>query len=85
MENTEKLKFDLKKPLLIVKAKQGFLACGYISVETCNLTEEACAIVRGVNSYDDMYKTEVVAVSNKAAALGVKIGESGKDALSKMA
>lgn len=85
MENTEKLRFELKKPLLIVKTKHGFLACGYINVETCNVTEEACAIVKGVNSYDDMYKASVVAVSNKASELGIKIGDSGELALSKMA
>ena len=85
MQNTENLRFDLKKPLLIVKAKQGFLACGYINVETCNVTEEACAIVKGVNSYEDMYKASVVAVSNKASELGIKIGDSGELALSKLA
>lgn len=85
MQNTENLRFDLKKPLLIVKAKQGFLACGYINVETCNVTEEACAIVKGVNSYEDMYKASVVAVSNKASELGIEIGDSGELALSKLA
>ncbi len=85
MENTEKLRFELKKPLLIVKARQGFLACGYINVETCNVTEEACAIVKGVNSYDDMYRASVVAVSNKASELGINVGDSGELALSKMA
>lgn len=85
MQQTEKLRFELKKPLLIVKAANGFLACGYINAETCNATDEACAIVRGVNSYDDMYKASVVAVSNKASELGIKVGDSGESALAKMA
>lgn len=85
MENAEKLRFELKKPLLVVKEKNGFLACGYINVETCNVTEEACAIVKGVNSYDDMYKASVVAVSNRAIDLGIQIGDSGELALRKMA
>ncbi len=85
MENAEKLRFELKKPLLIVKEKNGFLACGYINVETCNATEEACAIVKGVNSYDDMFKASVVAASKKALDLGIQVGDTGEAALRKMA
>ena len=85
MENAEKLRFELKKPLLIVKENNGFLACGYINVETCNATEEACAIVKGVNSYEDMYKASVVAVSKRALDLGIQVGDTGEAALRKMA
>jgi uncharacterized protein YunC (DUF1805 family) len=85
MESAEKLRFELKKPLLIVKEKNGFLACGYINVETCNATEEACAIVKGVNNYDDMFKASVVAVSKRAIDLGINVGDSGEAALRKLA
>jgi uncharacterized protein YunC (DUF1805 family) len=81
----ENLTYQLKKPLLIMPAAKGFLACGYINVETCNATEEACAIVRGVNSYDDMKKASVVAISNKAKELGIEVGDTGATALMKMA
>ena len=84
MSELEKLRFDLKHPLLIIKAKYGFLACGYINPEACNKTEEACAIVTGVSSYDDMYQSSVVAVSNKALEKGVEIGETGESALRKL-
>jgi uncharacterized protein YunC (DUF1805 family) len=85
MENAEKLRFELKKPLLIVKQPNGFLACGYINPETCDATGEACAIVKGVNSYEDMDKASVVAISKRAGELGVKVGDTGKVALEKMA
>lgn len=85
MQNRETLRFELNKPLLIIKESKGFLACGYINAETCNATGDACAIVRGVNSYEDMEGASVVAVSNKAAEFGVKVGDSGADALRKMA
>ena len=84
MSELEKLRFDLKHPLLIIKAKHGFLACGYINPEACNKTEEACAIVTGVSSYEDMYQSSVVAASNKALELGVELGESGEAALEKL-
>lgn len=84
MQDFEKHRIELKKPLLIVKAPNGLLACGYVNVETCNKTEEACAIVTGVNSYEDMYKATVVAASKRALDLGVAIGDSGEAALQKM-
>ena len=84
MNEAEKHRIDLKKPLLIIKARRGFLACAYINPETCDETDEACAIVSGVNDYEDMYKASVKAVSKKAMDLGVQVGDSGEFALAKM-
>ena len=84
MDNAEKLHFPLKRPLLVIKEPKGILACAYINPATCDKTDEACAIVSGVSSYDDMYKAPVVAVSRKAADLGITVGESGESALRKM-
>ena len=41
----------------------------------------ALAIVTGVASYDDMLAAKVVRMSAAAAALGVTVGMTGKDAL----
>lgn len=80
----EKLRFELAKPLLIIKEDKGFLACGYVNVDTCNATGEACAIVRGVSNYDDMLSASVVAVSESGVNLGIRLGDSGESALAKM-
>ena len=72
---------QLGLPLLIVKGSKGFLACGYINVETCNKTGEACAIVTGVKTHDAMLAAEVKAVSHAARQLGVRIGMKGEEAL----
>ncbi len=74
-------KIDLKLPLLIIKGSKGFLACGYINVETCNKTEEACAIISGVKTHDDMLGKEIKAVSQNAEKLGIKVGMTGQQAL----
>ncbi len=76
-----KERIELKLPLLIVKAPKGFLACGYIHVETCNKTGEACAIVTGVKTHDEMLSAPVRAVSDAAARLGLHAGMPGRDAL----
>jgi uncharacterized protein YunC (DUF1805 family) len=80
----DKIEYDLAKPLLIIKEKNGFLACAYINPETCDKTGEACAIVSGVNSHDDMKKAKVNAASKAALELGVNIGDTGEEALKKL-
>jgi uncharacterized protein YunC (DUF1805 family) len=72
---------QLELPLLIIKGSKGFLGCGYIDVETCNKTDDACAIVTGVKTHDDMLNAEIKAVSTEAANLGVRAGMKGKEAL----
>jgi len=76
-----KEEIQLRLPLLIIKGARGFLACGYINCETCNKTGEACAIVTGVKTHDEMLKAEVKAVSTEAAKLGARIGMTGEEAL----
>jgi uncharacterized protein YunC (DUF1805 family) len=81
---SDELRFELTKPLLIIKEKKGILACAYINPETCNKTGEACAIVSGVNTFDDMKSAKVIAVSESAGKLGIKMGDSGQEALNKL-
>ena len=71
--------------VLMIRGGKGFLGCGYLSVATADKTGDALAIVSGVKNYDDMLKAEVKAVSAAAAALGVTVGMSGKEALVKLA
>jgi len=77
----ERSKISLEAPLLIVKGRSGFLACGYINTDTCNDTGEACEIVSGVNAHDDMLEATVESVSLEAKALGVKVGMQGTEAI----
>lgn len=79
----ETTRVDFKRPLLIMKAPNGFVACGYINIETCNRTEDACALANAAN-FDDMKAASIVAVSHQAAALGIRIGDTGESALLKM-
>jgi len=83
-DRLEKHRIELSKPLLILKGEQGLLACGYLNIETFNKTGEACAIVTGVNSYDEMLAAPVVSASSTAIARGVVVGETGAEALQKM-
>lgn len=75
----ERSKITLEAPLLIVKGSLGFLGCGYINVDSC--IDEACAIVSGVNTHDDMLKASVKAVSKDGTELGIKVGMTGAEAI----
>ena len=59
----ERSKISLEAPLLIVKGSLGFLGCGYINTDSC--IDEACAIVSGVNTHDDMLKASVKKVRDR--------------------
>ncbi|MDA8978879.1 YunC family protein [bacterium] len=75
----ERSKISLEAPLLIVKGSLGFLGCGYINVDAC--TDEACAIVSGVNTHNDMLEATIKAVSKDATKLGIKVGMTGAEAI----
>ncbi|NHO67927.1 YunC family protein [Aestuariicella hydrocarbonica] len=82
--NLTRERVELKLPLLVIKGSKGLLACAYLDIETCNKTGEACAIVSGVKSHDDMLKAQVKAVSDNAKALGIEVGMNGIDAVNKL-
>ena len=67
--------------ILMIKAKKGFLGCGYFDVATSNKLEEPVAIVTGVKSFEDMLVAKVIKLSNKAIELGLSEGVTGKEAL----
>jgi uncharacterized protein YunC (DUF1805 family) len=67
--------------ILLIKARLGLLACGYIKMEIANKVGDVCAIVTGVKTNEDMLSAKVVAVSEEAAKLGVKENMTGQEAL----
>ena len=75
----ERSKISLEAPLLIVRGSLGFLGCGYINVDAC--ADEACAIVTGVHTHDDMLTATIKAVSQDAPKLGIKVGMTGAEAM----
>ena len=70
--------------LLLIKAKNGFLGCGYVSLETAERVGDAAVIVSGVKNFDDMLAAKVKAMSSAAAARGVTAEMTGRQALLKL-
>ena len=71
----------LQSKLLLIQGQNGMLGCGYFNLAVADKLNSAMAIVSGVQSYDDMLNKCVVAVSSRAAELGVVPGMTGREAL----
>ena len=70
--------------VLLIKAKRGFLGCGYFSLATADKVGDAAVIVSGVKNLDEMLAAKVKGVSAAAAALGVTTEMTGREALLKL-
>ncbi|MBU1011485.1 MAG: YunC family protein [Bacteroidetes bacterium] len=67
--------------ILLLFGKNGFLACGYINIEIANKRDDACAIITGIKTVDELLTSEVKMVSSAARKIGVMEGMTGKEAL----
>ena len=70
--------------ILLIKAKRGFLGCGYFSLATAEKVGDAAVIVSGVSDFETMLAAKVKGFSPAAAALGVTEGMTGREALLKL-
>ncbi|MCX8197482.1 MAG: DUF1805 domain-containing protein [Candidatus Micrarchaeota archaeon] len=71
-------------PLLIVKAKRGYVACGYISKEAAEKYGDIAAFVSGVKNFDEFFKAKIKSFTSWADDLGIREGMSVKKALELM-
>lgn len=81
LDGFQKTCHQLCRPLLVISGPKGCLTCGYLSMDSFERNGDAAAIVRGVDTYEDMLVAEVQAVSSKAAELGVEVGMTGAQVL----
>jgi uncharacterized protein YunC (DUF1805 family) len=68
-------------PLLLVIGERGFVMCGFLNIEAADKLKVAAVMVSGVQSFDDVLKAEVRAVTSKASKIGIGLGMMGKDAI----
>jgi Uncharacterized conserved protein len=58
--------------------------CGYLNVNAAEALGDTAAKIKGVQSFEDMLKAEVVEVTQQAKELGVEPGMTGREALKRM-
>lgn len=68
-------------PLIVVKAKNGYVACSYIDKETAEKVGDVAAFVSGVRNIDDLKKAKIRHATTWAEDLGIREGMSVKKAL----
>ncbi len=71
-------------PLLIVKAKKGYVACGYISKDAAEKFGDVAGFVTGVKTFEDFFKAKIKTFTTWADDLGIREGMSVKKALELM-
>lgn len=71
-------------PLIVVKAKKGYIACSYIDKETAEKVGDIAAFVSGVKCLDDLKKAKIRQATTWAEDLGIREGMSVKKALELM-
>ena len=68
-------------PLVIVKAKHGYVACSYIDKGTAEKVGDIAAFVSGVKTTEDLLKAKVRSVTSWAEDVGIREGMTVKKAL----
>ncbi len=71
-------------PLIVVKAKNGYIACSYIDKQTAEKVGDIAAFVSGVKNLDDLKKAKIREATTWAEDLGIREGMSVKKALELM-
>ncbi len=68
-------------PLILIKAKNGYVMCGYLNMSAANKLGDIAARVTGVKNFDDVLNADVVEVSENAKKIGLKEGIKARDFL----
>ena len=71
-------------PLLIIKAKKGYVMCGYLNISAANKLGDIAGRVTGVRDFDDVLNADIIEISENAKKMGLKTGMKGKDFLKKL-
>ncbi len=71
-------------PLIVIKAKNGYVACSYIDKETAEKVGDIAAFVTGVRDLGDLKKAKIRFATSWAEDLGIREGMSVKKALELM-
>ena len=71
-------------PLIVVRAKNGYVACSYIDSDTAEKVGDIAAFVAGVKGVVDLEKAKIRKATSWAEDLGIREGMSVKKALELM-
>ena len=67
--------------LLLIRAKKGFVMCGYLNMSVAEKLGDAACKVTGVDTFQDVLTASVMEISSEAGRLGITEGMTGREAL----
>lgn len=68
-------------PLIVVRARRGYIACSYLSKETAEKVGDIAAFVSGVKEYSDFFNAKIRDTTSWAEDIGIREGMSVRKAL----
>jgi uncharacterized protein YunC (DUF1805 family) len=71
-------------PLILIKAKKGYVMCGYLNMNAANKLGDIAGRVTKVKSFEDVLNAEILEISDNAKKAGLAAGMRGKDFLNKL-
>jgi uncharacterized protein YunC (DUF1805 family) len=86
VEFGEKTYMGLRKdlgnlPLIVVRAKRGYVACSYLSKDTAEKIGDVAAFVCGVREYSEFFNAKIRSATTWAEDMGIREGMSVRKAL----
>ena len=87
LENGDVIGYDINlgnAPLILIKARKGYVMCGYLNMDIANKLGDIAGKVIGVKTIDDALKATIVEVSYMAKKKGFITGTKTKDFLNKL-
>ncbi len=70
-----------KKNLVVLKGRKGFIMCGYLNLKAAEKSKDAAAKITGISTIKQALKTTVRSCTTSAQKIGIRKGQSVKDAL----
>jgi len=69
------------KNLIILRGSKGYVMCGYLNLKVAQKFKDAAIKIVGVSSIKDALSSKVFALTSQARKLGIRKGQSLKEAL----
>ena len=87
LDNGDVIGYDIdlgNAPLVLIKARKGYVMCGYLNMDIADKLGDIAGKVTGVKTIDDALNANIIEVSEKAKKKGLKTGMKVKDFLNKL-
>jgi uncharacterized protein YunC (DUF1805 family) len=68
-------------PLILIKAKKGYVMCGYLNINAANKLGDIAGRVTGVKNFDDVLNADITEASENAKKIGLKEGIKAREFL----